>query len=415
MAERKADTVFAQLVLSSGIMTQEQIDECRHIRDTLYDEGLTGRALSSVAREKGYIAPAILAQVQREMRKQGINPRLGGFELLVRLGSGAMGSVYKAKQISLDRFVALKVLHRELAHDEQYVARFQREAMLAAKITHPNAVQVFDVGLEEGRRFMVMEYVDGTAVDEMLAEDEMEERRALEIVRDTAKALAQAHGQGIVHRDVKPANILVASDGSVKLSDLGIAKDLDAETLATLTRTGTTVGTPRYMSPEQCRGGELDHRADVYSLGMTLYRMVCARDAFEGDTPVEVMHQHVQTTLPDPAAANPSLSPGTVQLLKNMTAKDPAQRVQNCTEVAERIDAILSGKVTTAKAPKGQPKAKGGPPPLPTVARAPALKKAGRAKAASGKPRWLLPSIIIAAAIVIAAIILAIVLSHGGS
>jgi len=289
---------------------------------------------------KGSIGSVAAPSVEKEAL-----PTIRGYEVIEQIGAGAMGTVYKARQVALDRTVALKVLPPELARDRAYVSRFEREAKLAARISHPNVIQVHDVGEDRGLRYIAMEFVPGSSVEEQLALGPLPERRALEITRDVARALAVAHERGIVHRDIKPSNIIVADDGTPKLADLGLARDVSGASGST-TKDGTVVGTPHYMSPEQCRGDrDLDGRSDIYSLGATLFHMVCGRTPYEGDSSVAVMMKHVNEPLPDPRAYNPSLSESTANLIRRMMAKDRARRFRTCEECAAASDVALSAIV----------------------------------------------------------------------
>jgi len=345
MGEPNRDDTFAEVAVGLGTLTPEQVAECREIARKMREMGLPPRPLEAIALDRGFLDRAQQQRVREEMARRGVFPRLGGFELKKKLGAGGMGTVFLARQVSLDRTVAVKILPPELARNAGYVRRFRREARLAAQLSHPNAVQVFDVAEEAGRHFIVMEYVDGPSVERELASGPMAEERALGIVRDVAGALAAAHERGIIHRDVKPANILLAADGTAKLSDLGIAKDLSGTGSVSLTGTGGVVGTPAYMSPEQCVGDvRLDPRTDIYSLGVTLYRMVCGREPFAGTTPLVVMRKHVDEPLPDPSALRPDISEATVRLIEAMTRKDPRRRLPSCRAVVERIEAILRGE-----------------------------------------------------------------------
>jgi serine/threonine-protein kinase len=311
------------------------------IRNELHKMGLTVRSVSQIALERGLITEEQNKQIRQQMMEQGVYPRLGGYEVVAKIASGGMGTVYKARQLSLDREVAIKVLPKELAGDLNYVKRFQREAKLAAKISHPNAVHIYDVGYEGGKHYIAMEYVPGVTAKDLLEDGPIEEGRALDIVRQVAAALAEAHLNKIIHRDIKPGNILLTKDGVAKLADLGLAKDIGASSGQSLTMSGIVSGTPTYMAPEQCAGDkDVDHRADIYSLGITLYRMLVGRDPFEASTPVAVMRMHLEDPLPDPRAENPAVSAGTAQLITDMTAKDRAARVQTCDEVMRRIDEI---------------------------------------------------------------------------
>ena len=338
---KDVDALFIELTLERQTLTEAQVERLRRTAAKLRTMGVS-RTLLQIARDEKALSSEEAALVERELRKRGALPRIGGYEVMAKLGDGAMGTVYKARQVSLDRVVAVKVLRRDTAHSAPYIRRFEREARLAAKLTHRNAVRVLDVGQDRGLHYIVMEFVDGPSVSKLLAKGPLEEHKALKITRDVAGALAQAHAMNIIHRDIKPSNILLTSEGTGKLSDLGIAKDV-ATTTTSLTDTNAITGTPAYMSPEQCAGlKDVDHRADIYCLGATLYHMACGKPPYDAPTPVVLVNMHLSTPFPEPKAENPSLSSGTAQLIKDMTAKDRAVRLQSSEAVVKRIDRILS-------------------------------------------------------------------------
>jgi serine/threonine-protein kinase len=276
----------------------------------------------------------------------------GQFELLEVCGRGAMGTVYRAFQTGMDRQVAIKILRAELLRDPAVVKRFHREARAVARIQHPNIVTVFLVGeTEDGLPYLVMEYVDGEVLSETITRTGVfEPVRALRIARQITSALADAHAEGIVHRDLKPANIILsqrrrASD-FVKVLDFGIAKILRADAApgiggeSHLTRSGTIFGTPHYIAPEQASGADVDHRADLYSVGVILYRMLTGQLPFDG-TGIAVLLAHVQKVPPRPREVRPELDPAVEALLLRALAKDPAARFQTAEEMSDALDAQL--------------------------------------------------------------------------
>ena len=273
---------------------------------------------------------------------------VGNFEVLEEIGRGAMGAVFKARQVSVDRIVALKVLPPRLAKDEKFIGRFLREARAAAHLNHPNIVQAIDAGHAKPYYYFAMEFVDGPSADALLqSEGPLRERRALEIARDVARALDHAHQADIVHRDVKPDNILIAADGTAKLADLGLARetvDLDSR----LTQAGTAVGTPDYISPEQARGeDELDGRTDVYSLGATLYHLVTGSPPYTGKSAVDIMYKHLHDPPPDPRAVNPQVSAGMAAIVSKAMAKRRQQRYANAEALLNDLERLLAMKRTT--------------------------------------------------------------------
>ncbi|HYK42624.1 MAG TPA: serine/threonine-protein kinase [Thermoanaerobaculia bacterium] len=237
--------------------------------------------------------------------------RFGAYDVLEELGSGGMGKVYRAKNVMLERIVALKTLTPLLSSDEGFVQRFLKEARVAARLNHPNIVQIYDFGCVEGIHYLAMEYVDGESLRAILKRGRFSERDAILVIRQAVRALGVAHAIGIVHRDVKPDNLMLTSRGELKLVDLGIAKRLDEDGQG-LTATGQAVGTPHYISPEQIRGlKDIDARSDIYSLGATFYHLVTGQAPYKGTSGALVMSMHLTAPLPDPraSAAAPSEEP----------------------------------------------------------------------------------------------------------
>ena len=274
--------------------------------------------------------------------------RIDGFKLIGALGSGAMGAVFKARQVSMDRLVALKVLPPRLAKDEEFVQRFVREARAAAKLSHPNIVQGIDVGYADGYYYFAMELVDGVTLRDLVkSEGGLEEKQALDITLSIAKALEHAHKHGIVHRDVKPHNIIISSEGVAKLADLGLARSTlqDDSLVDSLTDDGQAVGTPHYMAPEQVRGErDVDIRADIYSLGATLYETVTGEKPFVGRTVAAVLAKQLTEAPPSPREHAPGLSDATCRLIRKMMAKDRDQRPADPTELVAGIHRALEAE-----------------------------------------------------------------------
>jgi eukaryotic-like serine/threonine-protein kinase len=252
------------------------------------------------------------------------------------LGRGGMAEVYLATDRVLDRPVAVKVLGSWLADDGTFVERFRREALAAARISHPSLVAVFDAGSEDDVHFIVMEHVPGeTLADVLRGEGRIEPGRATRIAASVGDALAVAHAARIVHRDVKPANVMLTTDGRIKLMDLGIARGLDGEDI---TRTSSILGTAGYVSPEQARGEPVDHRSDIYSLGCVLYEMLTGRQPFEGDNPVAVAYQHVHDAPTPPSSLEPSVPPALEAVVLRAMEKDPADRYQSAVEMTAAFE-----------------------------------------------------------------------------
>mgnify|MGYP001690788920 CR=1 FL=1 len=248
----------------------------------------------------------------------------GRYALEMLVGSGGMADVYRAKDQLLERTIAVKVLHQQYENDKEFIERFQREAKAAARITHPNIVNVYDVGVAEGRHYIVMEYVPGRTLKERIKEEgPVPAAEALHIARQIAGALAQAHASNLVHCDIKPHNILVMPDGNVKVADFGIAR---AVTESTMTYNDNIMGSVHYFSPEQARGTIITPKSDVYSLGVVLYEMLTGRIPFDGNTAVSIARKHLEEEPQPIHALVPNIPPVVEALVTRMMAKDPALR-----------------------------------------------------------------------------------------
>src|SRR6202163_4286981 len=249
----------------------------------------------------------------------------GRYELSHLVARGGMAEVYRARDQLLDRPVALKVLFPELSVDRSFVERFRREAQAAANLSHPNIVPVFDWGEDSGTYFIVMEFVDGRALSSILrTAGPLHPDRAAEIAADVAGALSYAHRHGVVHRDVKPGNVLITEEGTIKVTDFGIARAVNTE--ESLTQTGAVMGTATYFSPEQAEGMGVDSRSDLYSLGVVLFEMVTGRPPFLGDTPVAVASKHVREHPPAPREINPGVPPDLEAIILKCLAKSADHR-----------------------------------------------------------------------------------------
>lgn len=268
-----------------------------------------------------------------------INHAVGQYHIVEEIGRGGMAVVYKAYQPTLERYVALKVLPPQFSFDRQFVERFQREGRSAARLRHPNIVVIHDVGEQDGLYYIVMEYLEGKTLRELLEQKEaLPLARIATIVEQVAAALDYAHDHGFVHRDVKPANIFVSTGDRVTLTDFGIAK---AAWETQLTRTGMLVGTPEYMSPEQARGEQMDHRTDIYSLGVVIYQMLAGRVPFDGTTPHAVLYKQIHANPPEIHTLPPALRPVFEGLLHKSLAKDPEERFDRSSKLAYALkDAI---------------------------------------------------------------------------
>src|SRR5271157_3345117 len=254
------------------------------------------------------------------------------YELTHLIARGGMAQVYRARDRLLDRPVALKVLFPELSVDRAFVERFRREAQAAANLSHPNIVPVFDWGEDGGTYFIVMEFIDGRPLSAVLrGSGPLAPVRTADIGAHVAAALAYAHRHGVIHRDVKPGNVLITDDGEVKVTDFGIARAVNTE--ESLTQTGAVMGTATYFSPEQAEGIGVDSRSDIYSLGVVLFEMVAGRPPFLGDTPVAVASKHVRDQPPLPHELNPAVPMPLEAVVMKAMAKSPDQRYPTAEEL----------------------------------------------------------------------------------
>jgi serine/threonine-protein kinase len=280
---------------------------------------------------------------------------LGQYRVTGTIGRGGMGVVHAAEHALLGRRAAIKVLRAELSRDQDAVARFFNEARAAAAIRHPGIVEVYDFGwTSEGEAFFVMEHLDGESLTQRSARERFRWPAALAIARQIAGALAAAHAKGIIHRDLKPDNVFIVPDPEVpggeriKLLDFGIAKLAQAPATATsysATQTGTVIGTPTYMSPEQCRGVAVDHRADLYALGCVIYELCCGRPPFGGEGTGDVLAAHIHVPVPPMSKTNIEIPHIVESLVRRLLAKAPCDRLQSADKVILAIDALTSVRI----------------------------------------------------------------------
>ena len=261
------------------------------------------------------------------------------YEIIRKIGDGGMAFVYEAKDRLLNRIVAVKVLRPEFVDDEEFLAKFKREAEAVANISHPNIVNVYDVGCDGKVNYIVMEYVDGQNLKEIIKnEGTLDEYTALDITKQIAKALGAAHKKGVIHRDIKPHNILISSEGrNVKVADFGIAK---AATNSTMTNIGSIIGSVHYFSPEQAKGRSVKNNADLYSLGIVLYEMLLGKVPFKGDSPISIALQHINEDIEFSLEEKTQIPQSIRTLIKKLTEKSPEDRYQSSEEVIEDIEYI---------------------------------------------------------------------------
>lgn len=259
------------------------------------------------------------------------------YEILGRIGSGGMSVVYKAKCHTLDRLVAIKVLKEEFASDENFVSKFKMEAQAAARLSHPNIVNVYDVVDEGNLHYIVMELIEGITLKSYIEKKGfLENKEAIGIAIQVAQGIAVAHEQHIIHRDIKPQNMIISRDGNVKVADFGIARAVSSQTM-----NATAVGSVHYISPEQARGGYCDERSDIYSFGITMYEMVTGRVPFEGDNTVAVALAHLETPITPPSQLNPVVSSGLEQIILKCTQKKPDRRYSSIGDVITDLRHVM--------------------------------------------------------------------------
>ncbi len=290
-----------------------------------------------------------------------IGRNLRGCVIDKKVGEGGMGSVYHARQLSLERSVAIKVLPPDLARNRNFIQRFEREAKSLAKINHPNILHIYDFGEEPQLKlyFMIIEFVDGTDLGEVLNQrTTLPQLEILDLIRQAAAGLEMAAAKGVIHRDIKPDNLMIADNGICKVSDFGLAKGYGEEN--EVTSVGVRVGTPAFMSPEQCDGVEVDYRSDVYNLGCTAFLCLTGRLPFDGETPFSIMLKHKSDPIPSVRDISPSVDPSVDKLIQRMLAKKPADRCDSWHSIIEEIEQLevrISGDPNILRKTRGQLKA----------------------------------------------------------
>ena len=327
---------FVDVFTSRGVLTAEQIET---LRGWVTDEGDPSARSKSGSGMAPPPVPATLA--------------IPGYEVTKKLGAGAMGTVVLARQVSLDRLVAIKLLPKKFASDAQYIDRFYKEGKAAGRLNDPNIVAAYDVGRAPGGEyFFVMEYIDGdTVFDRIQAKRRIPEREAIHIARQAASALKHAHAMGFIHRDVKPKNLMINKAGVVKLADLGLAR-ADTDTDAASEEKGKIFGTPYYISPEQIRARDVTPATDIYGLGATLYHMVTGRVPFDGTTPKDVMQKHLRDPLVPPDQIATDLSGGLSMIIEMMMAKDARERYHSAADLIEDLEHVARGEAPVHARPK---------------------------------------------------------------
>lgn len=336
------DSVLGRLAVEKGLATPEEVQLCL---ERQRGEDPNQQSLAELLVNTGVLTRRQVERLRPEADERRASQQIPGYVILSKLGAGAMATVYKARQLSLDRLVAIKILPHKYTNNAQFVERFYAEGKAAAKLNHPNIVQAIDVGKAGEFHYFVMEYVEGrTVYEDITANGPYSEQAALDIVIQITRALDHAHKAGFIHRDVKPKNIMLTDHGQAKLADMGLARAVSDREAAEAEQ-GKAYGTPYYISPEQIRGEmNVDLRADIYSLGATLYHMVTGQVPFEGSNPSAVMHKHLKAEPTPPDHINPGLSSGIAEIIEVCLAKNPDQRYASTADLLEDLEAVARGE-----------------------------------------------------------------------
>ena len=340
--QQQQERTFEQVALQKGLITQEQLDECATIRKKVAEAGLE-TTLEEIFVKKGYLTKQKASSINGALGRAKFS--IDGYALHEKIGQGGYGAVYRAKQTALDRWVAIKVLLPRFARERDAVERFLREAKAIARLNHPNIVSGIDAGESNGIYYYVMEYVDGETLEKSLKKrGTMHWSEAMPVARAVALALDHAHQNDVIHRDIKPGNIILTRDGAVKLADLGLARIASGDDIY-VTQTGVIVGTPAYISPEMARGEKvIDIRSDVYSLGVTLFEMLTGKPPYESDKALVVVTKHATADMPVHRVAERNVPGNIVSLVKKMTMRDKRLRYQSPAELLVDIDAAMRGE-----------------------------------------------------------------------
>ncbi len=335
------DALLEKNVLVRGYAAQQDIDEALIVQEKLRAEGQEV-SLGEILLQRKVITITQLKRLRTDLEgEQEVFPEIKGYEIVKKIRKGGMGTVYKSRQVSMDRIVALKILASELTDDETYVKRFLAEAKAVGKLNHENIVAGYDAGSWNGIYFFAMEYINGETILEIMRREKfLAVPFALNVTYQTAKALEHAAKHKIIHRDIKPGNIMINHHGVIKLCDLGFAK---VSNIDLLTKKGTTLGTPYYMSPEQCRGlADIDTRSDIYSLGATLYHMVVGKVPFSGKTASEILRKHLIEQLVIPQERRAIIGEYTCHIIEKMMAKEKEQRYETPTDLLNELEPVIA-------------------------------------------------------------------------
>ncbi len=354
------DFRYGQLAIEGRLITPDQfdiaMDKAKESKRPLADVLVEDSTIDSTTADRLSKALKRILKDERARTEGGVHVKkqIGGYRLVRRIGEGGMGEVYLAEQLSMHRTVAIKILHQKWADDEEFRKRFLLEARAAGKLSHPNIIQVYDVGKYQGLYYFSMEYIDGVTVDDLIRhEGPIGLEKVIDVTLQVCEALEYLSEQGIVHRDIKPANIMVMKDGTVKLADFGFIQQamVDRE----LMQEGTTIGTPDYISPEQARGErDLDVRSDIYSLGASVFHMLAGKTMYSGSCS-SVMRAHIDSQPPKLKNLRGDVPERLVEIVSKMTAKSPIDRYQSPDDVQKELEVFKldlaghSGELPTSK------------------------------------------------------------------
>jgi len=324
-----------RMAKNQELITQAQAER---MLDSLFGPGNRDIDLLASIQDKGWITSSQRSTIEAVIGRETVPKLIAGYEIIEPMGSGGMGTTYLARQTTMDRLVALKVLQPKFNRDEEYIRRFEREARMAARLNHENVATAYEFGEVAGQHFMSMEYVKGDTVAQLIEErGPFPEQDAVDVVVQVCRALQHAHEHQLVHRDVKPANIIVRPGGRVKLIDMGLAKSTAPDS-GEVTESGLIVCTPDYASPEQARGAkDIDIRADIYSLGCVFFEMLTGKPPFKGATVLDTVRMHIDDPLPSIARLAPDTNENVRRVIERMTAKKPDDRQQTPSEVIEEL------------------------------------------------------------------------------
>jgi serine/threonine protein kinase len=328
-----SDDALARFLIENEIVGPEKINAARVAQSRAAVQG-TRLSLLEALNKLSLISTEQLKEIERQLSSPAnvrIH-RLGDYKLIRKIGEGGMGAVYLAEDTVNHRRVAVKVLSRARARDADFLIRFQREAKAAIKLRHENLLAAYAADQAYGRHYYVMEFCDGEPLDKILSrEGFLPWERAVNVVQQIARGLDYAHTQGFIHRDVKPGNIFVTSNGVVKIIDMGLLKHVVRGKVSFTSKPGLVVGSPHYLAPEQIRAEKnVDGRADLYALGATFYHVLTGQTPFTGDTPVVVLMKHLDSPIPNPKDFRSEIPDGIIKVVRRMMAKDPSNRYGNC-------------------------------------------------------------------------------------